>query len=74
MATKIETSLFSWNNPQQLPRLQTLARVLEILPYQALVEALCERRFYRIKRWLRPCVKNAAAAETISRSKRCFVW
>ena len=44
MATKIDASLFSWDNPQQLPRLQTLMRVLEILPYRPLVDALAEKR------------------------------
>ena len=44
MATKIDASLFSWDNPQQLPRLQALMRVLEILPYQPLVETMAEKR------------------------------
>ncbi len=44
MATQTDTSLFCWNSPQQLPQLWKLARLLDILPYQPLVVALCERR------------------------------
>lgn len=44
MATQTDTSLFSWNSPQQLPRLWKLVRLLDILPYQPLVDALCKRR------------------------------
>ena len=44
MATTIDSVLFSWHDVEQFPQLKKLQLVLDVLPYQALVNQLAEQR------------------------------